>query len=390
MEKKNSLLRRIIIHLNVSRGKLDLNAFRLIACFVVLLLSGTCVYKAYQWYITLLLQRMANEYYQNVHPGANIDRRYLTGLQRKESYLPNSDKRMNLTTLSEDPYIFLYNKFLSEDECSQLIAAGERVGLSPQVTESGKSPWRTSKGVSLSEEEDGSIVHRINKRVEDILGYNNSRESPELKRYTENEYYFSHNDAFNPLTRIATAVLILQNADEGGEFAFTNLRRKGKDVANSQIQKVTSMGDVEVLRRKHSKEHAQEKLSVLIENSELQELFYKKDHNSREDIDLNEIMKEVEKCENPDMKINTEVGDMIVFYYFSDKDPPSYCYNGNDACITFWLFGKVCFCDNEVMYDERLEHTVCPVYKGTKYSMTYWMRSTICNPSEKVGAFGQC
>ena len=363
----------------------------LLPAFVIVLLSVICAYKACQWYTTFLLQRMANEYYQKVHPGANVDRRYLKGRQRKESFLPNSEKRVNMTTLSEDPYIFLYKRFLSEDECSAVIEFGEKEGLAPLgVAKNGKiekTKWRTSDGLWLSSDivKADSIVDKVNKRVEDTLGYRNSHEVPELKRYAENEYYTTHNDFGNPSTRIATAVLFLQNADEGGEFTFTKkVEKKDSSHFIAHSQKRMRMGD----KRERINERVQEKISRLVQSSEnVKQIYYSTEDEDNDNFPS--FREDIEECENPEMKIKTEVGDMIVFYYFSEKDPPPYCFLGDNACINFWLL-EFCFCTNSVMYDDRLMHKSCPVYKGTKYSMTYWMHSTFCNQGDALLPFGAC
>lgn len=79
-------------------------------------------------------------------------------------------------------------------------------------------------------------------------------------------------------------------------------------------------------------------------------------------------------CPNAELKFKLQTGDMLVFYYFPREDQPDSCILGRNACITLLGVFEYCSFNDDCIYgDHRLTHASCPIFNGTKYSLTYWM-----------------
>merc|ERR1712164_114811 len=100
-----------------------------------------------------------------------------------------------VTTLSWTPRVFLYENFLSDEECEHMIALGEKKleEVEDRVAEFSGIPWE-------------------------------HQEQLQLLRYENGQEYKAHHDGLssgeNGGNRIATVLMFLSEPEEGGETAF--------------------------------------------------------------------------------------------------------------------------------------------------------------------------
>lgn len=137
--------------------------------------------------------------------------------------------------VSWEPRIFLYEGFLSDEECDVLIASGESNLKRSEVAASegqSVSEARTSYGTFISSR-DNAVLQAIEQRVAMWTQLPIShQEHFYLLRYRENEEYKPHWDYFDPElpgmdkfigksgNRKATVLMYLQAPEEGGETYF--------------------------------------------------------------------------------------------------------------------------------------------------------------------------
>ncbi|XP_031505150.2 probable prolyl 4-hydroxylase 3 isoform X2 [Nymphaea colorata] len=134
--------------------------------------------------------------------------------------------------LSWQPRAFLYNNFLSRDECEHLINLAKPNLRRSSVVDSrtGKSipsRVRTSSGAFLKRGQD-DIISRIEKRIADVsfVPVENG-EGLQVLRYIVGEKYDPHFDFFHDSIntmqggqRLATMLMYLSDVKEGGETVF--------------------------------------------------------------------------------------------------------------------------------------------------------------------------
>ena len=169
-----------------------------------------------------LLNEQIDTYYETTgrHRDRYIDS--LRGQARIDNLLPDAQSQSKMKVISKDPYIFLYENFLTQEECTTLVDAAEKKGLQRSQTgdfgsnagvserDNDVNTIRTSHDVYLSEE----VMGPTNTRVYDLLGLGTEEkktrwsEGAEIKRYSEGEYYMTHHDAtHDEVGRIATAII---------------------------------------------------------------------------------------------------------------------------------------------------------------------------------------
>ncbi|KAI7835426.1 hypothetical protein COHA_010673 [Chlorella ohadii] len=141
-----------------------------------------------------------------------------------------------MTVLSWSPRIFLFSRFLSDEECDHLVAkAGPRLTRSGVVdTEKGGgesfSDIRTSSGMFFDRGEDATI-REIERRLSEWslipVGHG---EGLQVLRYENGQQYEPHWDYFfdesnvkNGGNRWATVLMYLVEPEEGGETVFPNV-----------------------------------------------------------------------------------------------------------------------------------------------------------------------
>mmetsp|Transcript_40841 Transcript_40841/g.41461 ORF Transcript_40841/g.41461 Transcript_40841/m.41461 type:complete len:361 (+) Transcript_40841:50-1132(+) len=99
-----------------------------------------------------------------------------------------------LQLIHEDPFIFLVNQFLTEDECTRLMqkAMTDTHLIRPQI--GGGAVVRTSNGVVCENEE----VPTIRQKMSELTQVSNERQLQPLKisRYNEGEEFSKHTDAW--------------------------------------------------------------------------------------------------------------------------------------------------------------------------------------------------
>ena len=81
-------------------------------------------------------------------------------------------------------------------------------------------------------------------------------------------------------------------------------------------------------------------------------------------------------CPDADKKFSLRAGDLLIFYYFPSKDVPKSCilsFGNKEVCVKLFGIVNYCFTPTCNYHDARLRHASCPVFKGTKYSLTYWI-----------------
>ncbi|KAF8013033.1 hypothetical protein BT93_I1026 [Corymbia citriodora subsp. variegata] len=139
-----------------------------------------------------------------------------------------------VTQLSWNPRAFIYQGFLSDDECDHLIKLARDKLEKSMVADnkSGKSMLsevRTSSGMFLQKAQD-EVVSTIEARIAawTFLPEENG-ESIQVLRYENGEKYDPHYDYFIDKVnqelgghRVATVLMYLSNVERGGETVFPN------------------------------------------------------------------------------------------------------------------------------------------------------------------------
>lgn len=133
------------------------------------------------------------------------------------------------TTLSWSPRAFLYQNFLTEDECEHLIALGEKkLERSTVVGSKGKEgdvhSARTSFGTFITRRLTPTLS-AVEDRVAEYSGIPwRHQEQLQLLRYEKGQEYVAHHDGIvskgNGEKRIATVLMFLREPEFGGETHF--------------------------------------------------------------------------------------------------------------------------------------------------------------------------
>ncbi|GAB4818416.1 hypothetical protein N2152v2_005462 [Parachlorella kessleri] len=140
-----------------------------------------------------------------------------------------------MITLHEEARIFVFENFLTEEECDHIVSLAEpRLQRSGVVnTDTGGSEVseiRTSQGVFLERNED-PIIADIEERIArwTLLPVGNG-EGLQVLRYDKKQKYDGHYDYFfdkqsvqNGGNRYATVLMYLADTEEGGETVFPNV-----------------------------------------------------------------------------------------------------------------------------------------------------------------------
>lgn len=146
------------------------------------------------------------------------------------------DKTPHMQVLDEDARIFLFENFLTDEECDHLIKLSEgqltRSGVvATKKGESSISEVRTSRGTFLKRGQD-EWVQEIERRIArwTLLPVGNG-EGLQILRYDKGQKYDGHFDYFfdeqngekNGGNRFATVLMYLNTVEEGGETVFPNI-----------------------------------------------------------------------------------------------------------------------------------------------------------------------
>ncbi|XP_042397878.1 probable prolyl 4-hydroxylase 6 [Zingiber officinale] len=145
---------------------------------------------------------------------------------------PSIDDPSRVTQISWRPRIFLYEGFLSDEECDHIIKLARSKMKRSMVADnksgdSRKSNVRTSFGTFLTKHQD-EVIARIDQRIAKwtFLPEENA-EALQVLRYQEGQKYVPHHDYFfDPKNKIrggdryATVLMYLSDVEKGGETVF--------------------------------------------------------------------------------------------------------------------------------------------------------------------------
>ena len=140
--------------------------------------------------------------------------------------------------------IYRYEKFLTDDECSDMIKFIDSRLTDSTVADPDDSclvnDYRTSQSASLGYFEDDFFL-TIDKKLVDLLDLNPFiGENMQGQKYLPSQYYKEHHDFFTPFTpefktycewmgqRTWTTMIYLNDVEEGGETYFKHLKLKIK------------------------------------------------------------------------------------------------------------------------------------------------------------------
>nr|ABI79328.1 prolyl 4-hydroxylase [Dianthus caryophyllus] len=160
--------------------------------------------------------------------------------------------------ISWKPRAFVYEGFLTDEECDHLISIAKTELKRSAVAdnESGKSQVsevRTSSGAFISKAKD-AIVQRIEEKLATwtFLPIENG-EDIQVLRYEEGQKYENHFDFFSDKVNIArgghryaTVLMYLSNVEKGGDTVFPNAelseRQKAAIAANDDLSECAKRG----------------------------------------------------------------------------------------------------------------------------------------------------
>ncbi|KAF3784478.1 putative prolyl 4-hydroxylase 7 [Nymphaea thermarum] len=160
--------------------------------------------------------------------------RSLVGSQEEDDDPTYGFDPTKVTPVSWRPRAFIYNGFLSNEECDHIIKLAKEDLKKSQVAhektgESYLSDVRTSSGTFLKKEQD-AIIKRIENRISTWTFLPKENAEPiQVLRYGIGEKYEPHFDYFNDKKNIAwgghrmvTVLMYLSNVTKGGETVFPN------------------------------------------------------------------------------------------------------------------------------------------------------------------------
>ncbi|KAI8102935.1 hypothetical protein M9434_005726 [Picochlorum sp. BPE23] len=160
----------------------------------------------------------------------------LNPVKHSSHAMTKRDKTPRMQVLDEDARIFLFENFLTEEECDHLVNLAQdhlqRSGVvSNKKGESSVSDVRTSRGTFLRRGQD-EWVQEIERRIArwTLLPVGNG-EGLQILRYDKSQKYDGHFDYFfdeqngekNGGNRFATVLMYLNTVEEGGETVFPNI-----------------------------------------------------------------------------------------------------------------------------------------------------------------------
>lgn len=152
------------------------------------------------------------------------------------------DKIVNLVVSIDHPRVLVFDNFLSDDECAQVIKISEnKLQRSTTMGDLGTNSYdipqssevRTSTGTFLRKNED-NILPIIDKRIEKLFNWNTEKYGEDLQilKYKPGQEYKPHHDYFeksfiekerkktNWGQRVGTVLLYLNHVEEGGQTIF--------------------------------------------------------------------------------------------------------------------------------------------------------------------------
>eukprot|EP00884_Botryococcus_braunii_P010480 jgi/Botrbrau1/19433/Bobra.0338s0056.1 len=148
--------------------------------------------------------------------------------------------RGEVIEVSKKPRAFVFKNFLSSDECDYLVGKARPMMVKSTVVdnETGKSvdsKVRTSTGTFFARQED-AVIERIEKRISLVTHLPEDHgEGLQVLHYQAGQQYEPHHDFFhdkynarpeNGGQRIATVLMYLTEAEEGGETVFPEAETK--------------------------------------------------------------------------------------------------------------------------------------------------------------------
>jgi len=145
------------------------------------------------------------------------------------------DLSSGFKVLSWKPRVFLWRKFVSDEEADHILEkSAHLVERSKVATEDGagaESTHRTSYGVFISHLQDDPIVKGIESRIAEWTHIpSENGETMYLLRYEKGQEYKPHHDFFSDEenvkrggNRVATVVMYLAEPEEGGETIFPKI-----------------------------------------------------------------------------------------------------------------------------------------------------------------------
>ena len=176
-----------------------------------------------------------------------------TGASRENAVGPGDLRRLfegfanrtdlNVTYLSKEPYLVLFNNFITEEEAKVLLSTtdpylarstdqGEmsEEGIQEQVVSQGRT---SSNAWCMRECEHHPVVKNLQRRIGEVVNVNPLNfEAFQVLRYRRGEKYDVHHDAsphdlsMPAGTRILTFFIYLTDVEEGGETHFPALNQK--------------------------------------------------------------------------------------------------------------------------------------------------------------------
>nr|WP_051314980.1 2OG-Fe(II) oxygenase [Alteribacter aurantiacus] len=144
-----------------------------------------------------------------------------------ESSLEVNGRKMNITRLSDEPVVAVFENVLDEEECNAIIelSRGE-LKRSKVGTDKQEHAMRTSSGAFLDTHR-SHVVSEVENRLCTMMGMPLSHaENLHILHYRPGEEYKAHMDSFTKTdvnNRIATMVVYLNDVEEGGETQFPKL-----------------------------------------------------------------------------------------------------------------------------------------------------------------------
>uniref|UniRef100_A0A7N0UNX3 procollagen-proline 4-dioxygenase n=1 Tax=Kalanchoe fedtschenkoi TaxID=63787 RepID=A0A7N0UNX3_KALFE len=178
-----------------------------------------------------------------------------------ESYIANADLTSKFAVnpakvkqISWKPRAFVYEGFLSEEECDHMISLAKselkRSAVADNVSGKSKlSEVRTSSGMFISKGKD-PIIARIEERIAawTFLPIENG-EDIQVLRYEHGQKYDPHYDYFTDKVniargghRIATVLMYLTNVVKGGETIFPSAEVPVRHKAHSHAEDLSECG----------------------------------------------------------------------------------------------------------------------------------------------------
>ena len=166
-------------------------------------------------------------------------------MKNYQEFLKETIQNNERTILSEDPLVYVVENFATDKECDEIVfLATGKLEKAKVVDETGNSiihSARTGSNVFIGHSET-LYVKNLSERIARLVGISlKNAEKMQVVHYGITETYDYHNDGFrdgskaleNGGQRIMTALLYLNNVEEGGSTSFKNLKidvqpQKGK------------------------------------------------------------------------------------------------------------------------------------------------------------------